>query len=442
MIKLLALVAMSAACGGKDKDPPPAPPPVDAGGFVHPQIDARDLDVPAADWVACKKAIEGAPKTPPMRRVQTLLGACKPCGDWKTLLEWSKEQADGGPTRAQIEDAMLACKAYCNSDAKMRFLGTLDKFRGKDTRGPWRFLGELCKEQVSAVPDNRYVSAPWFALDRIARAAGERPDLAPLLDAVEFPLPVISISGYGFELAKSPVTAPDAGPLAITVTVAEIRLAVVSHGKLSKDGIVTISKGEPYPGALIKTAKDLDVEIKKLGEPIQPGTGIAIFAPHGMVATRLLDVLAITGERPRISKPPFPGGTPGAPGPAQWLSGDVRLAVQADGGPPGWQLSGSIPVALRTTAMPDAIHVDLDDSPDPVIEKLKADKAKLMATIAKYKPGPADDVPNSPPWPLWKPSLAIHLGPKATIGGLAKVIGAAVYFDVKSVALLKGKAAK
>ncbi len=423
----LAVVAGGAACGGRDKDPPPPPPPpADATGFVHPQIDARELDVPSADWVACKKALEGAPKTPPMRRVQTILGACRPCGDWKTLLEWSKEQADGGPTRAQIEDAMLACKAYCNTDAKMRFLGTLDKFRGKDTRGPWRFLGDLCKEQVSAVPDNRYASAPWFALDRIARAAGERPDLAPLLDAVEFPLPVVSISGYGFELAKSPVTAPDAGPLAMTVTLPEIRLAVVSHGKLSKDGIVTISKGDPYPGTVIKAAKDLDAEIKKLGEPIQAGTGIAIFAPHGIVATRLLDALAITGERPRQIKP------------GQWLTGDVRLAVQAVGGPPGWQLSGSIPVALRTTPMPDAIHLDLDDNPDPAIEKLKSDKAKLMALIAKSKP--ADDVANSPPWALWKPALAIHLGPKATIGGLAKLVGAAVYFDVKSVALIRGKA--
>ena len=43
---------------------------------------------------------------------------------------------------------------------------------------------------------------------RIARAAGEKPELASLLDGFEFPLPVISISGYGFELAKSPVMKP------------------------------------------------------------------------------------------------------------------------------------------------------------------------------------------------------------------------------------------
>ena len=407
-----ALVLALVACQSREKtEPPPPATPDAAAGFVHPPMDSRVVEIAAPDWDQCKKALEAAPKTPAMRRIQLLLGACKPCGEWKPLLDWSKMPAEGGPTRTQVEDAMIACKAYCNSDAKQRFLGTLDKFRGKDTRGPWRFLGDLCKEEVSAVPDNRYASAPWFALDRIARAVGDKPDLAPLLDAFEIPLPVISVSGYGYELAKSPVTAPDLGPLALTVTPAELRLAVVSRAKLTKGGIVTLGKGEPYPGALLKTPKDLDAAITKIGAPIEAGTNIAIFAPHAMPATRLLDALAITGDRPRPT-----------------LAGEVRLAVQVDGGPPGWQISGSVPVALRTTALPDAIHVELDDNPDPIIEKLKTDKAKLLAVVAAHKD------------PVLDPALAIHLGPKATVGGLAKLVGAAVYFDIKSVALIRGKA--
>ncbi|MBA2544591.1 MAG: hypothetical protein H0V17_33420 [Deltaproteobacteria bacterium] len=446
------LVALAVACSGKKTEQPAsAGPDGGAGGFVHPPIDSKIVDVAPADWVACKAALEAAPKTPAMRRVQSLLGACKPCGDWKPLLEWTKEQPDGGPTRTQIEDAMIACKAYCNGDAKQRFLGTLDKFRGKETRGPWRFLGDICKEAVSAVPDNRYASAPWFALDRIARAAGERADLLPLLDAVEFPLPVISISGYGYELAKSPVTAPDAGPLAMTVTQLEMRIAVVPRGKLSKDGVVTLTRGELYPGIAFKTPAELEAAITKLGEGagaaltgpvIEQGTGIAIFAPHAMTAQRLLDALAATGERPRIVKsgksPPGTPATPGSAPKAAWLTGDVRLAVAATGGPPGWALAGSIPVALRTTPVSGAITLDLDDNPDPVIEQLKAKKAELAAVIAKHASASADDVPDSPPWPLWKPALAIRLGPKSTVGGLAKVVGAAVYFDVKSVALIAG----
>jgi hypothetical protein len=424
----VAIASLLVACKGKESvlSGPPAKAPADApGGFVHPPIDARAVDVPAADWAACQQVLETAPKLPAMRRVQTIIAACRPCGDWKPLLEWSTEQVNGGPTRTQIEDAMIACKGYCSPDAKQRFLGTLDKFRGKDTRGPWRFLGDLCKDKVSAVPDNRYASAPHFALDRIARAVGERPDLAPLLDAFDFPLPVISISGYGFELAKSPVTAPDAGPLAITVAPQDIRFAVVPRGKLTKDGVTTLIQGEAYPGTVIKTSSDLDKAIGKLGRPIEFDSAIAVFAPSGMTAHRLLDVLAITGERPRRV---LPG----------WLTGDVRLAVAADGGLPGWPLAGSIPVALRTTPMPGALILELDDNPDPVIEKLKGEKAKLAAALAKAKPVEVDD--HGPPWQLYKPVLAIRLGPKATVAGLAKLIGAAVYFDVKSVALLKGAA--
>lgn len=419
-MRLAAVLVVLVACRDKEATPPPPPTPPDASGFVHPPIDARVVEVAPTDWDLCKQALETAPKTAPMRRVQLLLNGCKPCGDWKPLLQWNKAPAEGGPTRDQIEDAMVACKAYCSPDAKQRFLGTLDKFRGTDSRGPWRFLGDTCKEQVSAVPDNRYASAPWFALDRIARAVADKPELAPLLDGFELPLPVISVSGYGYELAKSPVTAPDAGPLALTVTPAELRLAVVARAKLSKDGVVTLGRGEPYPGALIKTAKDLETQIGKLGAPIEQGSSIALFAPHGMAAVRLLDALAITGERPRPARP-------------KWLTGDVRLAVQADGGPPGWALSGSIPVALRTTPIPGAIQVDLDDNPDPVIEKIKAEKSALVALAAKQ----AASDPAAVPAEVWKPVLAIRLGPKATVGALAKLIGAAVYFDVRSVALLK-----
>lgn len=418
-----------ALCGCQSRDKEPPKPTTPDAGFVHPQVDARIVDVAPTDWEQCKKALEAAPKTPPMRRVQMLLGACRPCGDWKPLLEWSK--LDGGPTRTQIEDSMLACKAYCNSDAKVRFLGTIDKFRGKDTRGPWRFLGDLCKAEVSAVPDNRYASAPFFALDRIARAAGERPELAGLLDKFELTLPVVSTSGYGYELAKSPVTAPHVGPLALTVTPNEIRIATVSRAKLTKDGVVTLTEGESYPGALIKTAADLDAAVAKLAaNPAgPPGADISIFAPHAMPASRLLDALVLTGERPRALLNQKPGKV--------WLPGVVNLAVQVDGGPPGWQLSGSIPVALRTTADAAAIQVDLDDDPDPVIEKLKGDKAKLMGLIAKQQDAPPEE--HAPATKLVSPMLAIHLGPKATVDGLAKLIGAAAYFDVKSVALLKGK---
>lgn len=420
-------VILLAACKGKEPPPAPTPRPV-----VLPDASVVDAG-PVTTWTTCEAALKNAPKTPAMRLVQTLLEACQPCGDWRPLTDWNTRASEGGPTRASIEAAMLACKGYCNSDAKTKFLGSLNTDRGKGTRGPWRPLGEVCKADISAVPDARYVSGVFFALDRIGRAVAERPDLAPLLETFDVPLPAISISGFGFDLAHSPVTSPDAGPLAITVTPTEIRIATLPHGKLGKDGITTIVQGESYPGVLVKSAKDLDAAIAKLGTPIEPGSSIAVFAPHAMLASRLIAVLAVTGERPRVAQAP------------NWLLGDVRIAVTADKGPPGWPLAGSIPIALRITADPEAIKLVLDDNPDEAIAELKKQKVAIGTVAAKLKrriltPGDDKSTGGTPDaLVLTVPALAIMIGPKTTVDQLAKVLGAAVYFDVKSVALISAR---
>src|SRR5262245_13178780 len=112
----LAAFAGLVACKGKDEPSAvPAPVPIT-------QPDAA----PAADWLACENALRAASKLPATRRVQAIIDGCKPCGDWKPLLDWHSERTEGGPTRPQIEDAMLACKAYCDAGAKQRFLATLD----------------------------------------------------------------------------------------------------------------------------------------------------------------------------------------------------------------------------------------------------------------------------------------------------------------------------
>src|SRR5204863_6249003 len=108
--------------------------------------------------------------------------------------------AEGGPSGAEIEAAMAVC-GYCDANAKQRFLGTLDKARGGDTRTPWRHLGDTCRAAVSAVPDNRFVTAPYYALDRIARAAtAHGGETAERLAAIELPLPAVSIAGTGVTL--------------------------------------------------------------------------------------------------------------------------------------------------------------------------------------------------------------------------------------------------
>ena len=96
---------------------------------------------------------------------------------------------------------MAACKACCEPTAKMRFLGTSTTRAARSRGRRGAMLGDVCKEQVSAVPDARFMSAPYFALDRIARDVATRPDGAPLLAAIEIPLPAVTVTGVGIDAA-------------------------------------------------------------------------------------------------------------------------------------------------------------------------------------------------------------------------------------------------
>jgi hypothetical protein len=383
---LLALVA----CKGKD-DASVTPSP---SGSAPAQIDAGVV----TDWAACGDALKTAMKVPPTRRVQAILDGCKVC-DFKPLIDWDKLQTEGGPTRLDIEGAMLSCSGYCDNAAKQRFLGTLDNARGHGGRGPWRYLGEMCKDKVSAVPDTRYMSAPYFVLDRIARAASARQDLVPVLATIDLVMPAIAVTGASYELPKSPATTPDPGPLALTVTQTEMRIAAVPHAKLTADGVV-IQPGEPYPGDAVKTDKELDAAIDKIlpkpagGSAPPPDPALAVFAPRELPAMRVLDALGVTKRR------------------------DVHLAVAAAGAPPGWAVAGTIPVTLVLIPPKGATRFALtDDAAATALIKDAKDKGKgLLAT-----------------------GVAIDLGKAATVGALAKVLGALAYFDVKTVALASGK---
>jgi len=149
----LALVVLAACKGSRghrssaESSPPPSAP-ADAAAVAD------------ADLEACRAAAALVPSLPAPQRAQALLDACRPCGDWTPLLTWNTLQIEGGPTRAAIERAMLACHAYCGAGARQRFLDTLDGARGQSTRQPWRLLGEACGPAVSAVPDARFMSAP------------------------------------------------------------------------------------------------------------------------------------------------------------------------------------------------------------------------------------------------------------------------------------------
>jgi len=332
---VVLLTLLLAAC--KDK-PAPAPTP------PAKPIDAA-IDAPATGWIDdCATALKAAPGVTPIRRVMTIIEGCRACdgADWRPLLDWNTP-APEGPARTAIEATMAAC-GFCDPNAKQRFLGTLDDARGKPSRAPWRHLGEVCGEQVSAVPDARYMSAPYFALDRIARAAATKPELAPLLAGIEVPLPPVSLTSVGVELPSAAVMQPRIGPVHVTVIAGQIRIGVLPRATLGANGVRLATGGDAYPGKEVKLA-ELRAAVTKLVAETAPipdarpdDANIAIFAPAESKAAELLPILAaLDGQR-------------------------VVLAVKSLGAPVGWELPGALPVVLDTKPEAGATRIELTDA--------------------------------------------------------------------------------
>ena len=368
---VLALgLAVLPACKGRSHERPPQDPPRPA-----------DAAIADANLDACRAAAARAPGLPATQRAQALLDGCRPCGDWEPLLAWNTPAAEGGPTRNAIEQAMLACKAFCEPNAKQRFLGTLDAARGQGTRTPWRFLGEICKAEVSALPDTRFMGAPYFALDRIARAIND----PKLLSAIELPLPALSITGVGVDLASSPLTVPEAGPAALTVDASQILLGALPIATLSPAGL---GISGDYPGTPI-APKALAAA---LGTPALAGHPVALLAPNGLRAARLVEVIGVAGGH------------------------DLRLAVAAPG-PRGWTLPGTVPISLQGKPARGAgtgVRLVLDATG---FEAMKAAKATPRAKLLRAP-------------------VTIAVDPSATVASLANLLGALGYFEVKTVVLV------
>jgi hypothetical protein len=210
----------------------------------------------AIDWDRCTAALRANPTLPDAQRAQALLDACPVCGDWKPLLDWGTLTEAGGPKRQDITSRLDACHAYCNNAAKQRFTGTIDDARGRNSRAPWRYLGEICKDQVSAAPDTRYMSAPYFALDRIARAAAAHGgDAAAALAKIDLPLPAVSLTGAGLELPEVAAQTSPAPPIHVTMLGDGAHVGKLPRARLGANGVTVDFGGEPYPGPTVALDK-------------------------------------------------------------------------------------------------------------------------------------------------------------------------------------------
>ncbi len=324
-ISTLAVLALIAACSSKKHHDEPTPVQRDAAVVVI-----------TVDWAACDAAIKQAASEPDHARIGTLIAGCQVCGDWKPLLEWNTLHENGGPTRQAIQDRMQACDAFCDPSTKQRFLGTLDAARGSPSRAPWRLLGEGCREKLSAVPDPRYMSAPFLALDRIGRKVTEHGgESATALPAIELTLPAITFTSIGVQL---PTTKAQGGlesvpAIAVTVLGDQILVGKVPRAHLGKDGVTVDLGTPPYPG-VAAAPKDLGAALAKLGDP---SSGVTLLAPTATLAQRLADVIAAA-----------PAGT------------SFALAVIAPDSPIGWAIPAALAVTLVKSVGKGAPVVDAD----------------------------------------------------------------------------------
>ena len=154
---------------------------------------------------------------------------------------------------------------------------------------------------------------------RIARAAAAHGgDAANLAQAIELPLPAISITGAGIVMPdiESDVT-PTAGPIAITLTGGGIYVAKLPRARMTATGLA-VDLGE-YPGNPVKL-DGLAAALTKLADATP---SITILAPTAMPAEALVPVVGVAAKV--------------AP---------VYLAANAANAPEGWELPGNIPVSL------------------------------------------------------------------------------------------------
>jgi hypothetical protein len=213
---------------------------------------------------------------------------------------------------------------------------------------PWRQLGLICKERVSAVPDTRFIDAPYFALDRIGRAIGYRGgDLATRAFAIELPLPAVGIVGTGPTLPTQAEAQPTAGPIQITVLAGTLTLGVLPRAHLTKDGL-HVASAEDYPGKPVAVTDLLASVTTLAGSGSSKGMNVTLVAPAAAPAASLVPVVAALARLP-------------------WRT---RLAVRANESPDGWDLPGTAPVAFDGGANKITIRVTKDMTVQQLVDLL------------------------------------------------------------------------
>jgi hypothetical protein len=194
----------------------------------------------------------------------------------------------------------------------MKFIAAANKAKGTSNDMPWRRLADACGDKVDRYSDHRFMSAPYFALGRIARSLGYK-------HAIELPLPPLTVAGTGIVLPDiEENVSPKIGTLHISFIGDQIFIGKLPRAMFGDKGLDVTND---YPGRQVALA-DLPDALKQLihGDPTE---SLTLLAPHAMPAENLVPVIQAAGAI--------------AP---------LYLAASAHESPEGWQLPGAIPVAI------------------------------------------------------------------------------------------------
>ena len=285
----VALVALAVACKRSPDDGAGWQPVGSAAGAGGGGGSAGAV---ITGWEAgCTAAFDAARAAPPMDRFAIVAKACPVCGiDWAPILASTRIQATGHTLakRDTFDAAIKACGGTCTSSARDTLLDGIDAIENERMLDlAWKKLARDCKGLLWPSPNDRFASAPWYVLTRIAHAK------LAIATPVELPLPGQLMGGNGVELPIGVHVLPALPAVHVTVLARQQMVAAAPKVTLGADGLV-LADAEGYPGTHLEPAA-LATEVAAI-RTAHPGP-VALLAPHAASATRVVDlVAALPGE--------------------------------------------------------------------------------------------------------------------------------------------------
>jgi hypothetical protein len=375
-VAFVCLAAALAACNSRQDAPSasasakPSPPPAAANPASAP---------PSPGWrTACLSALASLEQVEPAARVARIFAACPVC-DLAPILRDLRANPPTAPWLPDLDASVAACGGYCGRDARSEFLSYVrhQLELGEPGPTPWRKLGEACPRELGLRDDTRgFVGATWFILQRLGVALGGATSDATLpapWPTVTFPLPAMAVQG-GVELpeaAGAPRLPP--GRLAVTVFAEQTWVGHLPWGRLTSTGVIVEGT---YPGA---PAKALSVSLARAAASAAaflvplPNEPVALLAPYGLPATRLVEVLRA-------------------------LSAPARLAVRSELALPDYAPPMVLAPLLSARPANGAMQLDLSQTSAAALSELAAHLAASSTrevTLTVHADIVVDDVANA-----------------------------------------------